>query len=141
MKRLGRPMLATSAISSLSLTRKITGSKLNPRSRASPSIRSMTGRYASTTPLPARPDRAHELARGLPNGIHVHQVGEQRIGGAPCGLLDELRESPHAAPAGIDVPVGDQVEAPQSLLEPPFGQVEVAGAGLAVGEQEQELVV
>src|SRR6516162_3378815 len=152
MKRLGRPMLATSAISSLSVIWKITGSKTRPRSWARPSSSRMTVWYSpSMARLSPRGPRVAPRCLGVeerqkvlhrrPDGLQVHEVGKRRPLLRLGGLLHVLAESTDPSAARVDVAVDHQIERLPGLLEAFLGQVEVSGAGLAVGEHEEELVV
>src|SRR5579864_603849 len=158
--RFGSPMLATSAISSLSVSWKITGSNASPRSCARSSRRPMTALYsfsdgcctATASVPPRRGDRggpprrprleeAEEVAHRRPDRLEIHEVGEHRTLARPDRFLHELAEAADAAAAGVHVPVTHQVEPAEGLVEPFLREVEVARARLAVGEHEEELVV
>src|SRR6516225_1979261 len=152
MKRLGKPMLATSAISSLPVIWKITGSKTRPRSCAKVSSSRITVWYSpSMAGLPPRGPRVaprrlsikegQEVLHRRPDGLQIHEIGKRRPLLRLGGLLHVLAEPPHPPPAGVDVAVDHQIERFPGFLEAFLGQVEVTGARLAVGEHEQELVV
>src|SRR5579862_542370 len=154
--RFGRPMLATSAISSLSVSWKTTGLNARPRSRASVSRRPITFSYSTIGPLStsvpphrgghrpargARLEESEEVPHRRPDRLQIDQVGEHRALAGAHRLLDKLAEPADAAAAGVHVAVAHQVEPAERLVEPFLRQVEVAGARLAVREHEQELVV
>src|SRR5215469_6960189 len=99
-------MLATSAISSLSVSWKMTGSNARPRSRASASSRPITCSYSTIGPLctasvpprrggrgtarRARLKEAEEVVHRRPDRFEVDQVGEHRAVARAHRLLDEL---------------------------------------------------
>src|SRR5579864_3283032 len=149
-------MLATSAISSLSVSWKTTGLNARPRSRASVSRRPITFSYSTIGPLStsvpphrgghrpargARLEESEEVPHRRPDRLQIDQVGEHRALAGAHRLLDKLAEPADAAAAGVHVAVAHQVEPAERLVEPFLRQVEVAGARLAVREHEQELVV
>src|SRR5579871_5891434 len=106
----------------------------------------MTGSYSlsiirSPRRCRRRLEAPEEVAHRRADRVEIDEIGKHRPRPRPRRLLHVLAEPAHAPAAGVDMAVGHEVERPQRLLIGALRDIEVAGARLAVREDEQKLIV